>query len=45
MDGEELDMIPNGRLERVKFEERFKYIEQMKEKRIEEIRLQTEKIR
>ena len=35
MDGEELDMIPNGQSERVKFEERFKYIEQMKEKRIE----------
>ena len=45
MDSEEMDMIPNGRMERVKFDERFKYIEQMKDKRIEEIRLQTEKIR
>lgn len=45
MDGEERELFANGKSERVKYEERFKYIEMMNSKRREEIKLQIEQIR
>lgn len=45
MDGEEKEMKPNGKTLMVRYEERVKYIEMMEKKRIEEIRLQVNKIK
>lgn len=45
VDGEEQDLIPNGKSERVSYEDRIKYVGMMEKRRIEEISLQVQKIR
>lgn len=45
VDGEEQELIPNGKNERVTYERRKEYVKAMEQRRIQEISLQVKKIR